>query len=198
MIISNMNNQEVRKEALNDYESIIAWFLRNKNGFRRQIIKTSKFPTYSKLEYQSRNKNDYGIVLEAKSKKDADNYLYAIYGTFNQGGLSAFLFTGIKPDLDIVILSPHLFSRYRERFLHNNEISNLDLIKYFFQFNSTFAPSPSNTENEYYAACTHGFLLGKMDNGVVVFKTYISFDMLTQDQEEGNRIDEVLKFREEI
>jgi len=171
--------------------------------YRRLIIKSSRFPLYFKpVEYTSKRGNDYLIFFQANTKKDYDGrILFAVICVHNtKEGLNVMMFVK-PPQRNIVIYSPHLFSRYRTRFLKEDSLSSLDVIKRFFKINATTVVNHVGND-EIVGTCNEGVLLGKFIDGgkVVIYKTFVSFDMLFENQSEYREdyLEWLLKYRAEI
>lgn len=102
---------------------------------------------------------------------------------------------------NITIFSPHFFSRYRTRFLKDENVSTLNVIKRYFKINPTAFPSDVEHNDSLTFTCNEGVLFGKIScDNVVVVKTFVSFDMLYSSQKEFKEacLDALIKYREEI
>lgn len=198
-----MTDIEIYQEGRSEYETILNYIDRIAPKYRRPIIKSSKFPMYFKpVEYKSVKGNLYIIFFEARTKKDYDGrLLFTIICVYNKnGGLNVMMYNR-PPQRNIMIYSPHLFSRYRTRFLKDESLSSIDVIKRFFQINPT-SRGMQTRGDEIACSCNEGVLFGKrIDDGkIIIFKTFVSFDMLFESQDEYKEeiLDGLLKYREEI
>lgn len=203
MIIDTMTDVEIYQEVRSEYDNIISYMDKITPKYRRPIIKSTKFPMYfTPVEYKSPKGNKYILFFEARTKKDYDGrLLFTIICVYNKnGGLNVMMFD--KPSQrNIMIYSPHLFSRYRTRFLKEETLSSLDVIKRFFKINPTAMVNLTEGD-EFAGTCNEGALFGKfIDEGkITIFKTFVSFDMLFNSQNEYKEDlhESLLKYREEI
>jgi len=200
MIIDRMTDEEIRDEARREYNVVWAHVQRLIPQCRRPVIKANKFPIYFKpVEYISKRRNHYIIYLEARCKADYNNMLVTVICTYDRGGKHALMF--VKPPYyDVNIYSPHLFSRYRTRFLKDESISPVEVMNRFFKINPTIHMLFTGDE-EIAGVCNEGVLLGIVkDNNIFVWKTYLSFNILFEDQidfKEGIH-EALIKYREEL
>lgn len=87
---------------------------------------------------------------------------------------------------EVTFYTPHFFDRYRERELRKLEMQKNDVINHFMAI--TAATSIENVRNpkypnSVYATNEEGVLLGEnLGNGLFEFRTFISFNMLGNDQ----------------
>lgn len=86
------------------------------------------------------------------------------------------------------IYTPHFFDRYRERCLKDLSLNKSDVINTFFRNNAKVVSMklriPSEKyPNEYWSICAEGLCLcNYLENFVIEMKTFISKDMLREDQ----------------
>jgi len=203
MITETMTDIEIYQEVMAEYSDIVSYMDKIIPRYRRPIIKSSKFPLYFEpVEYLSRRGNKYLIFFHAKTKKDyGGRIIFAVICIYNTSeGLNVMLYN--EPSVrKIMIYSPHLFSRYRTRFLKDESLSTLDVIKRFFRMNATTVFDFTKGD-EFAGTCNEGVVFGKLINEgkVIIYKTYVSFDMLFDNQrtyKEGN-LEWLLKYRAEI
>lgn len=87
---------------------------------------------------------------------------------------------------EVSFYTPHFFDRYRERMLKKPEMQKLDVIDYFMA--KTAATTIQDVHNPKYpnsvfATNEEGVLLGEnLGDGLFEFRTFITVDMLGQDQ----------------
>ena len=99
-------------------------------------------------------------------------------------------------DLDsILIFPPHFFSRYRERFIKNNNITTQQVIIKYFKNNLIITVKLNNKDKTFMGSCNDGIVFGEYDNELVFIKTFISRDMLFEKQKKMNL--KLEKIREE-
>lgn len=203
MITETMTDFEIYEEVRKEHGLIISYVDRIAPKYRRPILKSNKFPIYfNPIEYETKKGNKYLIFIEARCKKDCNSFLYTIICIYNKSGLNAVMLNSNNTIAsNITIYSPHFFSRYRTRFLKDEKISTLDVIKRYFKINPTAYPSDVEDSNSLALTCNEGVLFGKIsDRNVVVVKTYVSFDMLYSSQNDFKEacLEALIKYREEI
>jgi len=201
MITETMTDIEIYQEVRKEYDKILDYVMRISSKYRRYIIKSTKFPMYFKpVEYTSSRGNSYIIFFEARTKKDSENILFTIISVYNKNGLNAIMYCA-SPQNNIIIYSPHLFSRYRTRFLKDDSLSSTDVINRFFKINPTLNGMEVK-DNEIAYTCNEGVLLGKFvdDGKITILKTFVSFDMLFETQKElkEDLLESLLQYRAEI
>ena len=202
MITDKMSDMEIFKEVWSERGAVHGYMERLIPKYRRPIIKSSKFPMYfTPIEFVSRKNNRYLIFFEARNKKDWERgILYTIICLYEkQGGTNVMMFSTVSKGIHIY--SPHFFSRYRSRFLKDDSISPLDVIKRFFKINPTATISVVEDSDEFYGTCNEGAAFGKITaDNVIVLKTFVSFEMLHDSQEhiKTDIYNDLIKYRAEI
>jgi len=184
MIVPAMTVSEIQKELANDYDNCLARVTKNLNKYRREIIKSSRFPIYFKpIDHVTPSKNNFILFIEAQSKKDAQNPVITFVGYYlkPEGIYAAMVYPVLDGRKKIAIYPPHFFERYKERFLHE-DLGTLDTIKLYFKSNPSNILELSD-ENLFRGKCAHGFVFGeKLNDSVEIIKTFISSEMLKGDQ----------------
>jgi hypothetical protein len=206
MIVDSMTKEEIRQEYIADLPSIKrkTFYLHEALKCRRAIIQAKHFPLHFKpTEHISPRKNNYFISFVSTSKKDIklgpieSDFLYY----HRPEGIYA---ATIDYDcLCITIYSPHFFDRYRERYLKDTSIPKLEVIKEYFKYNSTIRRTRDRrlSDNGICGTGMHGAVLGiEESHEIHLFKTFVSFDMLKQDQTNTHDLlyDKLIDFWSEI
>lgn len=190
MIVPAMSVAEIQNELYKDYKNCISIVEKNKNLYRRGIIKASKFPIYFKpIEYTSPSRNNFLIYVDAKSKKDALIPFVTVVGYYQrpEGIYAAMIIPFHSGKFNVLIYPPHFFKRYKERYV-KEDLSSLELIKIFFKNNPTYILQTVENDN-FRGTCNQGFVFGSFLNPTIsIVKTYISNDMLKGDQTNLNKI----------
>ena len=121
---------------------------------------------------------------DGKSHYKRNGLLFLIYAYFYRDyGLYAMLLVNNFTSYNVY--TPHFFDRYRERFLKDVTLNKIDTIVRFFKVNNAFclldydAPNYSGSK---LIACPEGVCLGYMREEQVELKTFISFEMLKNNQ----------------
>ncbi len=199
-----MNEAEMKKEVMTDMVNTFSFSDRMDKKFRRLVIKSSRFPVYSVFEYRSPKKNRWIVFFEARSKKEfGDNSRVTFVCTYeSKNGLHAIMFTNTNNKAHLIVYPPHFFSRYANRM--NIELTGIELIKQFFKYNNSYVYDivrKKLDENTYMDECRgsglDGISLGFLTTeGNVLFKTFITYDMLKGEQ--ISKFTENEKIRREI
>lgn len=204
MIVASMTEDEIKKEVLDDLKNAFKWEDLNQNKFRRLVIKSSKFPIYKHYSYKSPRKNNWLILLEARSKKEYGDYSRVTYiVTYDSPhGIYAIMVMFKDAIPHLAIYPPHFFKRYRERM--QLDVTGIDLMVEYFRYNSNFTwkESPRLISDTHYvtevgASTADGVSLGIrsiFDN--FLLKTFVTYDMLKDQQFEEYTKNE--KIRQEI
>ena len=141
MLVPSMNNKEITKELLNDYNILVSFstFARLAEEYYRErkklnIKKEAEYTKFYKIKTKS--KNDWVIMVSKNVKLKKYQYpwdcAYRLYNYFHSyQGLCVCL---AGPFQTIGIYYKHFFQRYRER-MELNIPDLLDVVKYFFNNN---------------------------------------------------------------
>ena len=124
MIVPSMNSEEIATEILNDYQIVIrkAKYLNEK--LRRDAIKTRNKHLNRIFDYKSKQKNDWLIVIDYNM---GDPLILSAVYFLNKSRLNAIVVQSDRKTL--IYYSSHFLERYNERFLKQDNISKLDLLK---------------------------------------------------------------------
>lgn len=205
MIVSSMSEEELINEVTTDYVNVFRYSDHLDNKFRRIVVKSKIFPVTACKEYVSPRKNRWLIFLEARSKKETlDRSRITLVVTFEApNGTHAVMGTFTNGRMHYIIYPPHFFARYRQRVI-KEDITTTDLIKRFFKFNQGYVYTLKDTPKfgnlalrEVYGTTRDGVAMGFMTTHQnVLFKTFITFDMLKGEQIETFTANE--KLRQEL
>lgn len=184
MIIATMTDHEIRDEVFSEIDSINKYIDNKNNYYRRTVIKSKTFPLYFQpVEYTTPKKNKYLLIYEARGKDYPDDLKASCVCLYNQGGMNAITLGLRKQNYTAFLFSAHLFARYRKRFLQDETLSNLDVIKHFFiknkeiVFNSTY--SDFSNGGKLIGTTREGVIFGvQKEYNIFVLKTFFSFNML--------------------
>ncbi len=185
MITTTQTDIEKKDEIFKDKEDIryhITTILQRAD-YQRKVKKATKFPFNYTTRYKTKRGNRYTIILTPTDKKRGGmvNPLLSIYTklTTSEGEYM------LRYDMvleRVMIYTPHFFYRYRTRFLKDDNISAKEVIDLFAQrnFNVSFGKLE---DGERVGACKDGYIyIRTKDEGVSVAVTFISFDMLREEQ----------------
>jgi hypothetical protein len=190
MIVYGMSEKEMTQEVMSDMFNAFRYEDRNQNKFRRQVLKSSVFPVYRHIIYTSPRKNRWLILIEARSKKEVGDLCRITYVTTHQTphGVYAIMVSWVQGQPQLIFFPPHFFSRFRTR-MGLNEYG-MDLLIYFFRRNSSFVYEQQVREltcdqyvTEIYGSTRDGVALGVATvEGNILFKTFVTYDMLKGEQ----------------
>lgn len=183
LIVDNMTNREIFNELVNDAPNVTGKVEHVIMKYRREILKRTQFPVVFKaIDYFSPKKNHWFIIFRAFSRKDADAPVITYACTANsKDGFYAFMVSQYNYETAILLFPPHLFHRYRERFLGGDmTLKGTDLIKYFFSRNPTFQSDESVEDKRVInTSCEDGVCLGsEKEKNFIVQGTYLTYEML--------------------
>ena len=183
MITEKMNAKDIIKEFKKDLKDINKHFGKHyEKCFKRQVLQSTKFPFVpDPLHFTSSRKNKYLMYIEAKKRSDWKNNKY-YYVCYNNSTEYMYCI-----DLDsILIFPPHFFSRYRERFIKNNNITTQQVIIKYFKHNLIISIKLNTKDKTFMGSCNDGIVFGEYNNGLAIVKTFISRDMLFEKQKKLN------------
>ena len=148
---------------------------------------------FKPIELTSPGGNKYMLLLNSKGRSDykKGGLLFLLYMYYHRPeGIYAVMRCPKESwnvnEADFTFYTPHLFNRYRERELKDIHKPKMQTIIEFFKNNGTgrYIDVPNaKYDNSVFFTTTTGVLLGsKLDNGNVLLRTYIAFDMLKGSQ----------------
>lgn len=161
MIVPSMSNLEICNALFADLPKLKIRINTILPKIVKQLNREKKFPAWKWDEYiHQESKNRYLISFYApsiiKANKPSVNYL----AFMNDGNQTVVIQWGCwmyrkRDSLDLIATryvgyySGHFFSRYRERFWHNSEMSNNELICRYFSRNILTVPIELNKDIQY-------------------------------------------------
>lgn len=181
-----------------EQEELVAFSDKKDAAFRRRVLKAQRFPVYAHCEYISRSQNRWIVFFESRSRKEIGDLcrLHFVCYSHSTHGIYAFHPQLSRQRFFMTIYPPHFFSRYRDR--AQIPLSGIPLLIRFFERNYSYVFEIFNREYVEIAGSTsEGVALGLLtETGNVLFKTFITYDMLKGDQIETFTRNE--KMRQEI
>ena len=201
MITETMNFAEIKEELKKDfYESNVLIkasnrVIANQNKYRRIALKHPERHLFKEIIIQGKRLNDFYVlpISRGKSefKKVGIQILIACPFRTKRGWSVASLRGNPldKSEFNITVYSAHLIHRYEERFCHK-ESTQFDSKAYlhFLAANDNVCIQEYSSEvygdQALFAECAQGVLLGKVQDGVDYFKTFVTKEML-----KGKQID---------
>lgn len=189
MILPNFTKKEIVSQLNRDSTDLRLEFskIAADNRYKRWLMKNGKKDDnyFFKEKNLSLNGNNYIILPMSKGYND-----YKKKGLIGTVGLVYRSKNGFEVCMPVegsyVFFTSHYFDRYRERQLKNTQVSKLDTIAKALRYNSTSCCKDNPSEkypNSIFATSEEGVSLGIIDNdGFVVYKTYLPFEMLKTNQ----------------
>lgn len=198
MIVPTMTVKEIHEEVFHDLKSLNSKMQYSYNEFKDLVLGTSNYPFTRCYELVTKKNNLLFVEFTARKRSDWRKPILSIYGIYNrQDGKYAF-----SPTIDKNILSiypPHFFSRYRERIVKDDALSNDQIIRHYFKHDWGFMgvkvdekfkevyhdfENDSDEAVSFVAATSLGYCFGEKQGKINVIKTIISEDMLFDNQKQ--------------
>lgn len=197
MIVPAMTEHEIREEMLDDMKNIPApktkaW----QKDFRSLVLRSSKFPVRKSYECKTKKRNLLVITYTALKRGQHNDPITSVYCIYErpEGKYAAVFSVGNV----ISIFIPHFLDRYQERILKDDSMPRNEVIRRFVMNSWGHAGIEINDEVEAVYKCfedhysdevisivsatLEGYCFGENLGGVVVMKTIISEDMLSDRQ----------------
>ncbi|MBN1185889.1 MAG: hypothetical protein JXB49_26650 [Bacteroidales bacterium] len=189
MIVPAMNSKELMMEIAKDYPIVVNKALYLSDSLRREAIKSKNKYVQRFFEYKTKQLNDWIIMVDYHVKEPT--FVVVIYY------VDKFGLNGIMVGADhhsLTHYTPHFLERYNERFLKQETMPKLELLKRFISKNSVgfinSVPDSDGMKERLFARFREGIALGEYENILDVgnriqhLKTFISNDMIFESQEE--------------
>lgn len=187
MIVSSMNTCELAKEISLDSPLVDRKAEYLLEALRRKAIK-SKDKSYLQIfDYKSKRQNNWLIVINYfKGLPTFNTIVYYL----NEQGINAI---AIGERLKLYRFSPHFLTRYNERFLKQENISKLDLLKRFVTVNKVGITEVDDIHQYIFSRFTEGIGLGDIETidyqkRIYHFRTFISNQMIFEDQQQSVKL----------
>ncbi|MGX8694955.1 MAG: hypothetical protein ACSW8D_01095 [Prevotella sp.] len=199
MIVDSMTHEEVYKELEREREAVTRWWRHQLTDQRRRALKCTRFPMRIWKEYTSPRKNRY-VFFSRVFDKHMKRILTGI-GAIRRGNDGLTVYTNWLSGQKFIapmVLTPHFWKRYAER-CHVDKYGT-ELVKRYFS-NNPFGKDSDNQKvvarsvryngEDHLSNCvTDGVLLGQMQDGLFIVRTFITYDMtcgLQQQEFEAKR-----------
>lgn len=191
MITEKHTFEEIHSELKKEEEWMSLFLNRNKSKIYRFFLKKSSYPAWCVQEGETPRKNKYILYLECKGKKELSSFAIAshIVWYYNNGGINVAILASDYDDVEddtssLYVFSPHVFSRYRERFLNGKDMCSGELIQTFFQNNLYLDWREGIDEKHWEGVMKEGILFAIRENrDIFHVKTFVTWAMLFESQE---------------
>lgn len=195
MLVEAMTEKEAVSEITSEFPTLLEYTDKVLDKlFRKDVLKSRVFPIFRRWRWKSRKGNSWTIIYEARNRKEiGDMSRITFYVSANFRSKLVFMPTWTDGKLQFIIYPAHFFQRFSERC--EIELSGPDLTDRFFKLNSSyvFETKESIIEKdgekfkkvEVYGSAKEGVALGLMTEcGNILFKTFVTYDMLKGEQVE--------------
>lgn len=181
-----MNSQELTNEIFLDYPMVMRKALYLTESLRRKAIKSKNKHCHQIFEYKSNRKNNWLVFVDYYV---AEPTFQVVVYYLNEFGFNAMRVDGDQRTLSHY--SSHFLDRFNERFLKQENISKLELLKRFLTKNSVGsiegAMDSDGYVNRFFGRVREGINLGFVESinylhKIVHYKTFISTDMIFESQ----------------
>lgn len=181
-----MTHTEVYQELAKEREAVTTWWHHNLLNQRRRVLKSTRFPVRMWFDYTSARKNRY-LFFTRMYDKHMKRILTGI-GVIRRGSDGLTVYTNWLSGQKLIapmVLTHHFWKRYAER-CHVDKYGT-ELVKHYFS-NNPFGKDSDNQNvvarsvryngEEHLSNCvTDGVLLGQMQDGLFIVRTFITYDM---------------------
>ena len=197
MIVEAMSYEEIvnsyKKETLEVQRKCCSIIRQNLSLYKRTIFSRTRPGSvfFRPVDFKSSSCNDYSMQVfvydKASFKKSGLRYYSFLY-YLNKSGIHVVIDSAcnLVSDTFFAIFIPHFFERYRMRFLKDDSLGMKETIYTYFKANQggSFMPVPSEKyKDNFYCAVNDGIALGtKINDEIVLVKTFITFEMLKGQQ----------------
>ena len=194
MLVDSMTFDEVRKEVMSEYDTMLRIAYYRKKSAEHFAKRQTKFPCVYLTEWMSPKKNRW-LIMYILFKRNTHKGKAGIMGCCFQKYPKGFALhqTALNYNKDVYITTylPHFFERYAER-MHVDK-TGVDLIKHFYRHNHAadndttqeLSGKGSRTDNSIHMCFDEGIGMGEYLNFEhVVLKTFVTYDMTSGEQKE--------------
>lgn len=208
MIVDTMTHAEVYRELAADRELVTRWWRHCISGLRRIVLKSPSFPCRFWREHVSPRRNRYLFDTCIFDKRMRAVLTGVAVPRYTLEGMSVYTsWLGDQRLISPMVILPHAWKRYAER-TGCGDLHGDALIRHYFTNNTSGADSHNqrvvgrsvryNGEEHLSMCVNEGILLGQMEDGIFVVRTFITYDMCSglQDEEFSGRRSEILTDRE--
>ncbi len=187
MIVPAMTSKELLMEIARDYPMVMKKAMYLTGNLRRLAVKSKEKYVHRVFDYKSKQKNDWLIIIDYYVK---DPTFLVVVHYVDKYGLNGIMVNADQQTL--THYSPHFLERYNERFLHEPNVSKIELLKRYLSKNSVsylkYVPDTDDMKNRFFARSREGVGLGYIEtmsgilNTINHFKTFVSKDLIFENQ----------------
>lgn len=204
LLYHTMSQDERLHEAVSDFRELYDERLgKLMERCRRTFVLAKKFPVVITTSIKSGRNNRWSVTLLARSKQEAKHPGYMLLLKYRTSHGVGFLYPKVQDldtmDVAVYDFTPHLISRYKERFLKTEGEDEQVLENFMVDMMLRNMPLhvAYNEERKHYAAfIKDGIFMSDQcaPHRYIQWKTFVSEDMLFDGQSEDFKV--VSRFRE--
>lgn len=202
MIVPTMTSEELAKEIISDFKHVTAKTKHLMKQTHKVAVRSKNKHHQQMFEYKSPLDNKWLIFINYHVKNPI--FVPVIY-YINRFGLNGIMVSQneVKDQYfhirgrttiqqDMYHYTSHFLQRYNERFLQNNDMSKLDLLKHFIKQNQFIqartAPDTEKYKNPIYGKFNDGIGFGDKEvlstNNMLHFRTFLTTDKIYDNQDD--------------
>jgi len=186
MILPSMNSEELVREIMKDYQIVNRKGKYELEKLRRPALKSRSRHVQRIYDYKSKNNNNWIIFCDYDIK---DPFWYVLVYFVDKLGLQADLVDENKRVL--YHYSGHFLHRFNERFLHETELSKIEILKRYLLKNASayieVLPDTEKYQNPVFGKSREGVVLGNVEiqglYSIIHVKTFIADNMIFENQQ---------------
>lgn len=185
MITANMDIDEVVHDVMQDMRWLQGWQQQNMSIMARDLLKQidngQRSCSVVKQLKSPYTKNDWSMLISIRAPKIIP---LSMQWTTLQNDDGIYVYQAVPGDKTwiVIILTPHVFRRYRERLSLGDKLNTNQLIRRYMKNNycGTFMPNGKHNDQPSWALCIEeGLILGKFVSDLCFFgSTFITHDLL--------------------
>lgn len=188
MIVYTMTEDQLLSEVLEDIKAAVSISNDKEKKVSNLIRKRTMFPVRFHSFVTTKRKNNWLILWEALDRSNVGDKSLISFVCYYETphGKYAIMPSFNEREIILLMFPPHFFSRFANR--SSIDLAGKDLIKRYFEVNYNFGFSynknPDGTVNVF-GSSKEGIALGiKINDQLVLFKTFITYDMCRGQQVE--------------
>ena len=207
MIVDGMTFAEIVDVARSDADGLNAriWHEYDKYTAQARKRRTARPVSFKPLVIPRKSGITWAVRFGSDGAKDFRKWglTWTLYGLFQyRGGLWAVYTYGgawnvsrTKYVYKYALFAPHYFDRYRERQLKDDTRPTVDVVHEHFKYNSLAVVE--HTADGFACTTEQGTAFGREENGVYLYLTFVSNDLLFNDQREWREraINEIQEYK---
>jgi hypothetical protein len=185
MIVPTMTSEELVREIMKDHPIVYRKGMYALEKLRRPALKSQNKHVQRIYDYESKNKNKWIIICDYYVK---DPSWIVVVHFVDKWGIQAYMVDANQRTL--THYSGHFLERYNERFLHETELSKMEIFKRYLSKNSSayveWLPDTDEHQKPFFGRSREGIVLGNVESlglyDIIHARTFIANDMIFESQ----------------